>query len=64
MKLFNDRKYDRLRRGHRPGHGRGTRLEDLPMRKIVIERISGRKKDSPPFPVPSAVAAIPEPMPA
>jgi nitroimidazol reductase NimA-like FMN-containing flavoprotein (pyridoxamine 5'-phosphate oxidase superfamily) len=63
VRTFNDRKYDRLRRGHRPRHGRASRVEDLPMRKIVIEQISGRKKDSAP-PRPSAVDAFPEPLPA
>ena len=47
VKQFNDDKYTRLRRGHRPGHGRGSAIEAIPMRKIVIERISGKKKDSP-----------------
>jgi nitroimidazol reductase NimA-like FMN-containing flavoprotein (pyridoxamine 5'-phosphate oxidase superfamily) len=41
------RKYQRLRRGHRPGHGRQIRLEDLSMCKIVVERISGRRKSRP-----------------
>ncbi len=43
-KRANDAKYDRLRGGHRPGHGRITPLEDLPMRKIAVERISGRRR--------------------
>lgn len=45
VKSVNDLKYDRLRRGHRPGHGRApTPIERLPMRKIVVEQLSGRKK--------------------
>ena len=60
VKQFNDRKYDRLRRGHRPGHGRATPIEELPMRKIVIDRISGRKKDAPlPLATEHKVAATP-----
>ena len=49
IKTFNDQKYHRLRRGHRPGHGRATPIAVLPMRKIVAERISGRKKDASPL---------------
>jgi nitroimidazol reductase NimA-like FMN-containing flavoprotein (pyridoxamine 5'-phosphate oxidase superfamily) len=41
----SDRKYTRLRNGYRPGHGRATPLEDLPLRKIVVESISGRKRE-------------------
>ncbi len=37
-------KYERLRGGHRPGHGRAQRLESLPLKKIVPEVISGRKR--------------------
>lgn len=40
-------KYLRLRRGHRPGHGRSTPLEALALRKIVVEQLSGRRKDRP-----------------
>jgi nitroimidazol reductase NimA-like FMN-containing flavoprotein (pyridoxamine 5'-phosphate oxidase superfamily) len=47
VKQFNDDKYTRLRRGYRPGHGRGSDIEAIPMRKIVIESISGKRKDSP-----------------
>lgn len=47
VKCINEAKYNRLRRGHRPGHGRATPVEELPMRKVVIERLSGRKKDEP-----------------
>lgn len=42
----NRQKYLRLRSGHRPGHGRSTPLEDLAMRKIVVQHISGRAKGS------------------
>lgn len=45
IKVRNDEKYDRLRGGYRPGHGRRTPLEALPMRKIIVERISGRSKE-------------------
>lgn len=45
-KLANDDKYLRLRNGHRPGHGRQTPLEQLPMRKLVVERMTGRKKET------------------
>jgi nitroimidazol reductase NimA-like FMN-containing flavoprotein (pyridoxamine 5'-phosphate oxidase superfamily) len=48
VKRRNDEKYNRLRRGYRPGHGRSTPIEELPLRKIVVERISGRKKVSAP----------------
>jgi nitroimidazol reductase NimA-like FMN-containing flavoprotein (pyridoxamine 5'-phosphate oxidase superfamily) len=47
IRTLNDRKYHRLRRGNRPGHGRVTPIANLPMRKMVIARISGRKKDAP-----------------
>ena len=49
VKMLNDGKYHRLRRGYRPGHGRVTPLANLPMRKIVIDCISGRKKDVSPL---------------
>ena len=45
VKNANDEKYNRLRGGYRPGHGRSTPLESLPMQKIRVECISGRKKD-------------------
>ena len=48
VKSTNDAKYTRLRRGHRPGHGRTTPLCNLPMRKIVVESLSGRKKEAAP----------------
>jgi nitroimidazol reductase NimA-like FMN-containing flavoprotein (pyridoxamine 5'-phosphate oxidase superfamily) len=44
VKAWNDEKYARLRGGYRPGHGRGTPLEEVPMRKVRVSRISGRKK--------------------
>jgi nitroimidazol reductase NimA-like FMN-containing flavoprotein (pyridoxamine 5'-phosphate oxidase superfamily) len=47
-KLCNDEKYNRLRRGYRRGHGRSTPIEQLPLRKLLVDHISGRKKDSQP----------------
>lgn len=47
VKAFNDEKYTRLRKGNRPGHGRITPLEALPMCKIMTHAISGRRKESP-----------------
>jgi nitroimidazol reductase NimA-like FMN-containing flavoprotein (pyridoxamine 5'-phosphate oxidase superfamily) len=44
VKQINDEKYLRLRRGHRPGHGRASDIAGLPMRKISVDQISGRKK--------------------
>ena len=41
-KAANDDKYHRLRQGFRPGHGRQTPLEELPIQKIVVSRLSGR----------------------
>jgi nitroimidazol reductase NimA-like FMN-containing flavoprotein (pyridoxamine 5'-phosphate oxidase superfamily) len=38
-------KYQRLRHGYRPGHGRPTPLESLALRKIVVEQLSGRRKE-------------------
>ena len=51
VKNANDEKYDRLRGGHRPGHGRSTPLSALPMRKIVVTQLTGKKKG----PTPAAV---------
>jgi nitroimidazol reductase NimA-like FMN-containing flavoprotein (pyridoxamine 5'-phosphate oxidase superfamily) len=51
VKVANDAKYDRLRGGSRPGHGRSTPLASLPMRKIVVTQLSGKKKE----PTPAAV---------
>ena len=48
IRSINDAKYDRLRRGYRPGHGRSTALSELPLRKIVVERVSGRRKEPKP----------------
>lgn len=45
VKAVNEGKYQRLRRGYRPGHGRQTPLEQLPLRKIVVESLTGRKKE-------------------
>lgn len=47
VKARNDAKYNRLRQGYRPGHGRATPLERVAMRKIVVTRLSGRMKDVP-----------------
>lgn len=44
VKAMNDEKYNRLRNGHRPGHGRTTSLEALPLRKIVVAVLAGRKR--------------------
>lgn len=41
----NTEKYQRLRRGHRPGHGRSKPPSELPLRKIRPERLSGRRKE-------------------
>ena len=38
-------KYQRLRSGHRPGHGRSRTIDELPLRRIVVQRVSGRKKE-------------------
>jgi nitroimidazol reductase NimA-like FMN-containing flavoprotein (pyridoxamine 5'-phosphate oxidase superfamily) len=43
VRAASDEKYNRLRNGNRPGHGRATPLKNLPLRKIQIERLSGRK---------------------
>jgi nitroimidazol reductase NimA-like FMN-containing flavoprotein (pyridoxamine 5'-phosphate oxidase superfamily) len=45
VKAMNDDKYLRLRGGYRPGHGRSTPLEDLPMRKIEVAQITGKMKE-------------------
>ncbi len=47
IKLLNTEKYQRLRHGHRPGHGRARPLVELPLRKIAVETISGRRKEDP-----------------
>jgi nitroimidazol reductase NimA-like FMN-containing flavoprotein (pyridoxamine 5'-phosphate oxidase superfamily) len=46
VKQTNDEKYHRLRGGYRPGHGRSMPLDALPMQKIIVQSLSGRKKDS------------------
>jgi nitroimidazol reductase NimA-like FMN-containing flavoprotein (pyridoxamine 5'-phosphate oxidase superfamily) len=45
IKLLNTAKYERLRQGHRPGHGRSKTISELPMRKIAVEQIAGRRKE-------------------
>ena len=45
VKQCNDAKYERLRNGNRAGHGRATRIEDLPLKKIAAVRITGRRKE-------------------
>jgi nitroimidazol reductase NimA-like FMN-containing flavoprotein (pyridoxamine 5'-phosphate oxidase superfamily) len=55
VKNTNTEKYERLRGGYRPGHGRTTPLESLPMQKIQVESLSGRKK-GPPHRAPLATA--------
>src|SRR5688572_11437582 len=51
VKSANDTKYNRLRKGYRPGHGRTTPLYNLPGRKILVESLSGRKKEAAPVAV-------------
>jgi nitroimidazol reductase NimA-like FMN-containing flavoprotein (pyridoxamine 5'-phosphate oxidase superfamily) len=41
----NAAKYSRLRNGQRPGHGRLTPPEHVPLRKILVEQIAGRKNE-------------------
>ena len=48
VKCCNDEKYTRLRQGYRPGHGRSTPIDELPLRRIVVVRVSGRKKNAVP----------------
>jgi nitroimidazol reductase NimA-like FMN-containing flavoprotein (pyridoxamine 5'-phosphate oxidase superfamily) len=48
VKEANDEKYNRLRGGHRPGHGRSRPLEQLPLRKVVVEQLGGRRKEREP----------------
>lgn len=45
VKLCNELKYRQLRGGRRTGHGRNTPLVDLAVSKIVVSRLSGRKKE-------------------
>ena len=51
VKALNTSKYMRLRKGYRPGHGRTTPVETLPVQKIVVEIISGRMNDPRPVAV-------------
>ncbi len=44
VKSLNEAKYVRLRNGNRPGHGRQTRIEDLPLQRVEVFKISGRKR--------------------
>lgn len=46
VKVANDEKYARLRRGYRPGHGRQTPLEELALQKIVVRQRSGRCREN------------------
>lgn len=48
VRAANDEKYNRLRHGYRPGHGRSTRIDQLPLRKIVVEQLTGRQKEPAP----------------
>ena len=48
VKRLNDAKYNRLRNGYRPGHGRSTPLADIQLRKILVRQLTGRKKESGP----------------
>jgi len=54
-KAANDAKYDRLRHGYRPGHGRQTPLEELPLQRIVVTRLTGRTRESTPAALSPAV---------
>ena len=45
VKALNTSKYIRLRKGYRPGHGRSTPVEALPVQKILVEAVSGRMND-------------------
>jgi nitroimidazol reductase NimA-like FMN-containing flavoprotein (pyridoxamine 5'-phosphate oxidase superfamily) len=44
VRHLNNLKYNRLRQGFRPGHGRSTPLYALPLCKILVDQLSGRKK--------------------
>ena len=46
VRAANAAKYQRLRHGHRPGHGRSTPIGQVPLRKIVVEMVSGRRKET------------------
>ncbi len=47
VKAANDAKYNRLRNGNRPGHGRSIPIEELPLQRIQVMQVSGRKKTVP-----------------
>ena len=55
VRVINDGKYNTLRHAWRPGHGRRTPLEELPLRKIINGSISGRKMTPREIPVPAAL---------
>jgi len=58
VKEVNDDKYRRLRGGHRPGHGRAKPAAEVPLRKLVVEQVGGRRKERPAeIPVPAGAAA-------
>ncbi len=45
VRRLTTEKYQRLRGGNRPGHGRAPQpLEAVPLRKIVVHTLAGRKK--------------------
>lgn len=44
VKSLTEAKYLRLRNGNRPGHGRQIRIEDLPLQRLEVYQISGRKR--------------------
>jgi nitroimidazol reductase NimA-like FMN-containing flavoprotein (pyridoxamine 5'-phosphate oxidase superfamily) len=50
---INKTKYQLLRRGYRPGHGRSIQPTELPLRKIKVDQISGRRKPSEPVAAPA-----------
>ena len=38
-------KYQSLRRGYRPAHGRATPIDEMPLCRIAIDQISGRRRE-------------------
>jgi uncharacterized protein len=58
VKTANDLKYDRLRKGQRPGHGRATPIDEIPLRKLVVERLGGRRKEGGRLARPNATSAV------
>ena len=48
VRQANQEKYQRLRKGYRPGHGRSSPLPAMPLRKIEVRQLSGRKKSPEP----------------